>query len=109
VSVAVALETLVDPCIIGFGSSPSRSGPGHCCRGIEYHAVNLSAGIRVDGAWHIQNVNAYHSRLKAWVYQFRGVATCYLANYLSWFRAIDRNSAGEPKPALCLSMALGTA
>lgn len=26
--------------------------------GIEHHAVNLSAGIRVDGAWHVQNVNA---------------------------------------------------
>lgn len=77
--------------------------------GIEHHAVNLSAGIRVDGAWHIQNVNAYHSRLKAWVYKFRGVATCYLANYLGWFRAIDRNSAGEPKPAQWLAMALGTA
>ena len=76
--------------------------------GIEHHAVNLSAGIRVDGAWHIQNVNAYHSRLKAWVYKFRGVATCYLANYLGWFRAIDRYSGGELKPAQWLAMALGT-
>jgi transposase-like protein len=76
--------------------------------GIEHHAVNLSAGIRVDGAWHIQNVNAYHSRLKAWVYKFRGVATCYLANYLGWFRAIDRHSGGELKPAQWLAMALGT-
>ena len=33
--------------------------------GIEYRVVNLLAGIRVDGAWHVQNVNAYHSRLKA--------------------------------------------
>jgi hypothetical protein len=77
--------------------------------GIEHHAVNLSAGIRVDGAWHIQNVNAYHSRLKAWVYKFRGVATCYLANYLGWFRAIDREAAGAPKPAQWLAMALGSA
>lgn len=29
-----------------------------------HHAVNLSASIRVDGAWHIQNVNGNHSRLK---------------------------------------------
>ena len=32
--------------------------------GVEHHAVNLSAGIRVDSARHAQNVNAYHSRLK---------------------------------------------
>lgn len=48
--------------------------------GVEHHAVNLSAGIRVDGAWHVQNVNAFHSRLKAWVRKFRGVATRYLAS-----------------------------
>jgi hypothetical protein len=33
--------------------------------GIEHHAVNLSAGIRVDGAWHVQNVNAYHSQAQS--------------------------------------------
>lgn len=43
--------------------------------GIEHHAVNLSAGIRVNGVWHVQNVNSYHSRLKGWLCNFRGVAT----------------------------------
>jgi hypothetical protein len=75
--------------------------------GVEHHAVNLSAGVRVDGAWHVQNVNAYHSRLKGWVYKFRGVATCYLANYLGWFRALDREHGDGPKPAQWLAMALG--
>lgn len=75
--------------------------------GVEHHAVNLSAGIRVDGAWHVQNVNAYHSRLKGWIYKFRGVATRYLANYLGWFRALDRDSTGSPKPKQWLAMALG--
>ncbi len=75
--------------------------------GVEHHAINLSAGIRVDGAWHVQNVNAYHSRLKAWVYGFRGVATCYLANYLGWFRALDRDPCDGPKPAQWLAMAIG--
>lgn len=74
--------------------------------GIEHHAVNLSAGIRVDGAWHVQNVNAYHSRLKAWVQKFRGVATCYLANYLGWFRALDREKGNGPKPQQWLAMAI---
>ena len=75
--------------------------------GVEHHAVNLSAGVRVDGAWHVQNVNAYHSRLKGWVYKFRGVATRYLANYLGWFRALDREHGNGPEPAQWLVMALG--
>jgi len=77
--------------------------------GVEHHAVNLSAGIRVDGAWHVQNVNAYHSRLKAWVQKFRGVATCYLASYLGWFRALDREKGDGPKPQQWLAMAIGGA
>jgi hypothetical protein len=67
--------------------------------GIEYHAVNLSAGIRVDGAWHVRNFNDYHSWLKALVQKFRGLATCYLANYHGWFRALDRKKAMEQNPS----------
>jgi transposase-like protein len=75
--------------------------------GVEHHAVNLSAGIRVDGAWHVQNVNAYHSRLKAWVQRFRGVATRYLTSYLGWFRAIDREHGTGLKPQQWLAFAIG--
>ena len=35
--------------------------------GIEHHAVNTLKGERTRGAWHIQNVNAYHSRFKQWM------------------------------------------
>ncbi|MDP2785161.1 MAG: IS1595 family transposase, partial [Sulfurimicrobium sp.] len=76
--------------------------------GVEHHALNLSAGIRVDGPWHIQNVNAYHSRLKTWIRRFRGVATRYLDSYLGWFRTIDRESAVGLKPAQWLAMAAGS-
>jgi len=52
--------------------------------------LNLSAGIRViDKVFHIQNVNAYHSRMKNWVNGFHGVATKYLDHYLGWFRIMD--------------------
>ncbi len=45
--------------------------------------LNVSAGIRViDKVFHIQNVNAYHSRLKGWMKRFHGVATKYLEHYL---------------------------
>jgi hypothetical protein len=38
---------------------------------------------------HINNVNAYHSRLKEWLRRFHGVATRNLPSYLGWRRAIE--------------------
>ena len=38
---------------------------------------------------HINNVNAYHGRLKEWMRHFHGVATKNLPNYLSWRRTIE--------------------
>jgi len=38
---------------------------------------------------HINNVNAYHGRLKQWMRRFHGVATKNLPNYLGWRRAIE--------------------
>ena len=40
--------------------------------------------------YHIQNVNAYDSRLKLWMKRFHGVATQYLENYLGWRRWLER-------------------
>ena len=31
---------------------------------LAHEAVNLSVGVRVNGAVHVQDVNAYHGRLK---------------------------------------------
>jgi transposase-like protein len=39
--------------------------------------------------FHINNVNAYHGRLKEWLRRFHGVATSNLENYLSWRRTIE--------------------
>jgi transposase-like protein len=72
---------------------------------ISHDAINLSKGIRVKGAVHIQNVNAYHSRLKQWTHRFHGVATHYLDNYLGWFRALDNHHANSAEGTL--AMALG--
>ena len=38
---------------------------------------------------HINNVNAYHGRLKEWMRRFHGVATKNLPNYLGWRRALE--------------------
>ena len=75
--------------------------------GFEHQGVNLSKGVRIRGAWHIQNVNAYHSRWKQWMDRFKGVATSYLENYLGWFRALDRNAQTGAKPASFLNIAVG--
>ncbi len=73
---------------------------------VEHHPVNLSRGIRVQGAWHVQNVNAFGSRLKNWMVRFKGVATKYLANYLGWFRALDRSPRFSPDPVQLLALAV---
>jgi len=38
---------------------------------------------------HINNVNAYHGRLKEWMRRFHGVATKNLPNYLGWRRTLE--------------------
>lgn len=61
-------------------------------------SLGIEAGLFVasydgpggDGVWHVQNVNAYDSRLKGWMGRFHGVATKYLGNYLGWRRLLDR-------------------
>jgi hypothetical protein len=45
--------------------------------------------------YHLNNVNAYHGRLKEWLRRFHGVATKNLPNYLGWRRslaALGRNA-----------------
>lgn len=75
--------------------------------GIAHRAVNLSAGIRVlAGVYHIQNVNAYDSRLKTWMKRFHGVATKYLENYLGWRRGLER-WGGQITPGVMLQAAMG--
>ena len=44
---------------------------------------------------HINNVNAYHGRLKEWMRHFHGVATKNLPSYLSWRRTIEALGAAS--------------
>lgn len=76
--------------------------------GLLHIALNASAGERTYGSYHIQNVNAYISRLKQWMVRFKGVATRYLASYLGWRRMIERDAA-ELSPARCMINALAQA
>jgi transposase-like protein len=49
-----------------------------------------------DPGIHINNVNAYHSRLKEWMRRFHGVATTNLPNYLGWRRALEAGAGADP-------------
>ncbi len=68
--------------------------------GISHEAVNLRAGVRTRGAVHVQNVNAYHSRLHQWLSRFNGVATRYLPHYLAWRQVIDASKLRSPAQLL---------
>ena len=83
-----------------FASTSGTSGITHC-------VVHARPGQRVrQGAFHIQNINAYHSRLKNSMARFHGVATKYLVNYLGWRRMLERYQQ-TLQPAHCLREALG--
>lgn len=46
----------------------------------------IKRGRHKEGIYHIQHINAFHSKLKGWMFKFHGVATKYLANYMYWFK-----------------------
>lgn len=74
------------------------STDGNASYGVAARTLGIEAGSFVasyhgpggTGAWHVQNVNAYHARLKGWMARFYGVATKYLDHYLGWRRLLDR-------------------
>ncbi len=60
---------------------------------VDHKELNLSKKCRsIQQIYHIQNVNAFHSRLKEWMRRFRGVATKFLDNYLALFLFIDAHA-----------------
>ena len=56
---------------------------------LRLETINVSHKEHVRGIVHVQNVNAYDSRLKEWMKHFHGVATCHLESYLGWMRVLD--------------------
>ena len=74
--------------------------------GFAHQPLNVKAGTRVkERVFHIQNVNAYHERLKGWMHRFRGIATKYLSNYLGWRRMVERQG-DEVSPFQVMAAAL---
>jgi transposase-like protein len=52
--------------------------------------------------FHLNNVNAYHGRLKEWLRRFHGVATKNLPNYLGWRRALEALGQNATPAAMIL-------
>ena len=98
-SIAAVLTGLVTPAnhLVGDGGKPLAAFARRAR--IPFHAVP-SPGKPTPEAphLHINNVNAYHSRLKQWLSRFNGVATKNLPSYLGWRRALE--AWGQPtRPA----------
>ena len=87
------LLPLLDPQVLLVTDANAAYRSFSRCHGIAHQSVNLRAGERTrrssEGAIHVQNVNAYHRRLRDWLMRFHGVASRYLPNYLGWRRALD--------------------
>ena len=106
-SVQAALAPLLAPdTVLCTDGSVTLASAAHAL-GVEHQAINVSRGIRVRSPWHVQNVNAFVSRLRGWMCRFKGVATKYLDSYLGWFRMLDRYAPTGPQPAAVLGMAIG--
>jgi transposase-like protein len=75
--------------------------------GIPHHVLPAPGKPSPDAPdLHINNVNAYHGRLKEWMRRFHGVATKNLPNYLGWRRALEALGP-QGKPADWLLGAAG--
>ena len=58
--------------------------------GVKVHVLPAPGTPRPEAPdLHVNNVNAYHGRLKEWMRRFHGVATKNLPSYLSWRRTIE--------------------
>lgn len=71
--------------------------------GIDHVGLATSRGERRRGVFHIQNVNAYRSRLKGWMRRFNGVGTKYLISYLVWRRLFEREGDDVTALGCCLA------
>ena len=107
VSVQQALKPLLAPDAILCTDGSVTLASAARALGVQHQAVNVSKGQRVKGPWHVQNVNAYVSRLRSWMQRFKGIATKYLDSYLGWFRLLDRSGPKGLQPALVLQAAMG--
>lgn len=77
----------IDSIICSDGSSAYKKfSDGIGCRHIEIKSDKHRKGI-----YHVNHINAYHSKLKSFLRKFNGVATKFLNNYIVWMGNIAAN------------------
>jgi transposase-like protein len=101
VHLAPALDQ--DALLVTDSHAAYRAFAGRC--GVAHRCVNVRAGERVRDAIHVQNVNAYHSRMRTWLRHFCGVASRYLVHYCGWRWAIDGERINSPDALLRIAVA----
>jgi transposase-like protein len=107
-AIGAALVGVVTPVnhLVGDGGRPIAGFARRA--GIPFHAVPAPGKPSPEAPHlHINNVNAYHSRLKQWLTRFNGVATKNLPSYLAWRRAIEA-WGDKLEPPNWISGAIGT-
>lgn len=73
---------------------------------VTFHVLPAPGGPKPEAPeLHINNVNAYHGRLKEWLARFHGVATKNLPSYLSWRRTIEALSTASTPEAWIMGAA----
>jgi hypothetical protein len=71
--------------------------------GIAAHVLpKPSKPTRQAPDYHLNNVNAYHGRLKEWLRRFHGVATKKLSNYLRWRRTLEARGGNATSAKMIL-------
>jgi len=70
------------------------------CNHHHLHHVVLNQSRIKGTSFHIQNVNAYHQRIKQRFKAMHGVASKYLARYLGWFRMLEWHQYQESEKVL---------
>lgn len=58
----------------------------------------------IKGAYHLNNVNALHSRFKLFLRKYNGVSTKYLNNYLAFFLWLENNRHVQKYDLICEKM-----
>lgn len=89
---------------------------GNAAYGVAARELGIEAGYFVaryhghggDGGWHVQNVNAYHRRLKAWMARFPrgGHVSAQLSGLAATARPIPRCGYCATIPLSCATQSL---
>jgi transposase-like protein len=88
-SVVAALAPVMSKDLVLCSDSAGLYKPAGKALGVTLRQI--PHGTHKLGPYHIQNVNALHSRIKGWFRPFKGVATKNLSVYLAWFRFFDES------------------